>query len=200
MTPQMHLGTVLFITLQFAAACMVRIFDVAGGFWQNLGLYLFVFILPIFVFIRFTLREAPLGYLLLTENVISSLAKGAALGGFIVAVFLLVHKLSVQPIDSADNAVRLLGLVLVAPLEEIPFRGFYLKEFSKRFRFAWANLLQSLMFAAVHLQSLQPQELFRGVFLVAFGLWLGYLCRITKSLWPPILVHAAYNLSTMLFV
>ena len=200
MRPQVHFGAALFITLQFAAACMVRLFELDGVFWQNLVLYLFVFIVPIFVFIRCSLREAPLGYLLLSENVISSLIKGAAVGGFVIAAFLLVHRFSVQPMGSANQAIRLLGLILAAPLEEIPFRGFYLKEFSKRLNFVWANLLQSLMFAVVHLQNLQPQELFRGVFLVVLGLWLGYLCRITKSLWPPILVHAAYNLSTMLFV
>jgi membrane protease YdiL (CAAX protease family) len=56
------------------------------------------------------------------------------------------------------------------------------------------------MFAVFHFQSLNFEALFRAAFLLVVGLWLGYFFNKTKSLWPPIIIHSIYNLSTALFV
>jgi hypothetical protein len=78
--------------------------------------------------------------------------------------------------------------VLVAPIaEETFFRGFMFAGIRKRIGFAWAAIISAAIFAIAHLstESLVP------IFLL--GLMLAWLYHKTKSIWPCIIVHAAYN-------
>lgn len=77
---------------------------------------------------------------------------------------------------------------VVAPLaEETFFRGFMFAGIRKRIGFAWAAIISAAIFAIAHLstESLVP------IFLL--GLMLAWLYHKTKSIWPCIIVHAAYN-------
>jgi membrane protease YdiL (CAAX protease family) len=78
--------------------------------------------------------------------------------------------------------------VIVAPLaEEIFFRGFMFRGIRKRIGFEWAAIISAALFAMAHMsaESLIP------IFLL--GLMLAWLYHKTKSVWPCIIVHAAYN-------
>ena len=78
--------------------------------------------------------------------------------------------------------------VLVAPIaEESFFRGFMFAGIRKRIGFPGAAIISAAIFAIAHLstESLVP------IFLL--GLMLAWLYHKTKSVWPCIIVHAAYN-------
>ena len=78
--------------------------------------------------------------------------------------------------------------VLVAPIaEETFFRGFMFQGIKKRIGFPWAAIISAALFAIAHMsaESLVP------IFLL--GLMLAWLYHKTKSVWPCIIVHAAYN-------
>ena len=90
-------------------------------------------------------------------------------------------------------------VILAGPFEEIPFRGFYLKEFSDRWGFVRANILSSAMFAALHLRAFSPRELLNCGLLFFISMWLGYLYKRSDSLWAPVIVHSAYNVLTVVF-
>jgi membrane protease YdiL (CAAX protease family) len=118
----------------------------------------------------------------------------------VAAVFFIVNGFSVQGVNGRAEAGVLLGLVLAAIFEEIAFRGLFLSVFATRWGFVRANLLQSALFAGIHLQSINPTQVWRAVFLFVLALWLGYFRKKTGSLWPPILLHAAYNLAIALLL
>lgn len=90
----------------------------------------------------------------------------------------------------------LLVLLILPVLEEIVFRGLLLDVLTRRFRqrlgrLSVANLLTSLVFAAVHLIHSAP-----GWALLVFfpSLVFGYLKERHGSLLSPILMHIFYNL------
>ena len=79
-------------------------------------------------------------------------------------------------------------LILVAPLaEEIFFRGFLYQAFRNSLGVLPGALLSALVFGAVHL------EFFKLVQLAILGVILALLFEKTKSLWPPIILHAINN-------
>ena len=77
---------------------------------------------------------------------------------------------------------------IVAPLaEETFFRGFLFQGVRKRLNFAWAAIISAAIFAIAHLS---PSGL---VPIFILGLMLAWLFNKTKSIWPCIIVHCAYN-------
>jgi membrane protease YdiL (CAAX protease family) len=97
-----------------------------------------------------------------------------------------------------DRATDPLSILLVfvvvaigAPIaEEIYFRGFAQRTFSRKVRPHWAILFSSFFFAASHLQPLQFPALF------VFGLILGYLAWRTGRLGTAIWAHLGFNTVT----
>lgn len=194
--------SLVFIALQFLCAIVVSflffgLLKNLTGFFLNLALYLIVFIFPVFIFICKVLKHKPLSYLGLTENSLKGIVSGLLISFFIFMVFLAVNKFSFK--FDAGSFWTYFGLVLAGPLEEIPIRGFYLREFSERWGFVRASALSSAMFALLHVREFSLTQLPELVFLFVMGLWLAYLFKSTKSLWAPILVHSFYNLFTALF-
>lgn len=92
--------------------------------------------------------------------------------------------------DPDARYVTLAVLIVGAPIsEEMLFRGFMLPPLSKtRLGFSGAALVTSVLWALIHFYTWQ------GTLLIVFvGLGLAYLLWRTNSLWPSILVHAAFN-------
>lgn len=97
--------------------------------------------------------------------------------------------LSVLP--DLGNALALLGVLLLAPVfEELMFRGVLLQALT-----AWGRLpaliVTSVLFGLAHgpVQSLST---------VMFGWALGWLALEFRSVWPPIILHLSFNLSSWL--
>lgn len=85
-------------------------------------------------------------------------------------------------------AAVFLMVALIAPLlEEFLFRGWMQRTIERRTT-AWrAIALTALAFGLVHI------DLFGLPLRIAFGLASGYLAWSTRSIWPSVVLHGAYN-------
>ncbi|MDH3975480.1 MAG: CPBP family intramembrane metalloprotease [Deltaproteobacteria bacterium] len=83
---------------------------------------------------------------------------------------------------------------IIAPfVEEILFRGFFLRSFLHNYSRTNALLISSLLFAVYHFNIHQfPIAIFLGLF-------SGWLYLITASLWPSIMAHISINSISVLF-
>ncbi len=96
---------------------------------------------------------------------------------------------------SISNIILLIVVAFIGPIiEEIFFRGFIYSAFKKNWGTNAALFLSSLLFAIVHL------DLFSLLPLMIIGWLLAYLFEKTKSLFPAIFLHAAYNLILILIM
>jgi membrane protease YdiL (CAAX protease family) len=94
----------------------------------------------------------------------------------------------------SGGVVSVITLCIIAPfVEEMLFRGLFLRSFLWNYSSAKAIALTSLLFGAAHLNVYQ--------FVVAsiLGLISGWLYLATRSLWPCIFEHAIYNSGVMLY-
>jgi membrane protease YdiL (CAAX protease family) len=105
---------------------------------------------------------------------------------------------SLVPMNDDDialfEAVMAPGLISVvfacvgAPvLEEMLFRGIMLRGFLRRYSRGFSILWSAALFAIAHLNLYQVSTA------LALGIMAGWLYERCRSLWPCILLHAAYN-------
>ncbi len=89
-----------------------------------------------------------------------------------------------------------LGAVLVAPLaEELFFRGIVQTFLVGLIQHRWAAVaLTSLTFGLVHFQQVHAIPA-----LVVLGILIGYSYERTGSLLPPVVIHAVFNLKTLIW-
>ncbi len=88
----------------------------------------------------------------------------------------------------APGIVPLLFACVAAPvLEEMLFRGVILRGFLRQYSRTFAILWSSALFGLAHL------NLYQMMTALAIGLVAGWLYERCRSLWPCILLHAAYN-------
>lgn len=93
-------------------------------------------------------------------------------------------------------------ILLVGASEEVVFRGFYLPLLAERFSFLSANLLQALLFTAIHVPGWILLHRFApgpALEVFALGLVLGWLRRRFDSLWGCALLHSLNNLAALVF-
>lgn len=91
--------------------------------------------------------------------------------------------------SDAGPLLTLLVVSLLAPIfEEIIFRGVVLGGLSRYISFGWANVLQALLFAAIH------DDLPRFPYYFTLGLLAGGLVKRTQALGPAIALHVLNNL------
>jgi membrane protease YdiL (CAAX protease family) len=86
-------------------------------------------------------------------------------------------------------------LAIAAPvLEEFIFRGVLLRALNAHISFAWANVIQAILFSAMHvdLKGLVP--------LFLLGALLGWLTRRSGGLAAPMALHCVFNLVAALVV
>lgn len=79
--------------------------------------------------------------------------------------------------------------VLLAPIsEELIFRGVTLRIARRAFPFWIANIIQALLFGIFHMNPLQ------GCYTFLLGLFMGYICEKSGTLYHAILFHLLFNL------
>jgi membrane protease YdiL (CAAX protease family) len=88
----------------------------------------------------------------------------------------------------ATSAIPLFFACIAAPLlEEMLFRGVILRSFLQQYSRTESILWTSLLFALAHL------HVYQFFTALVLGIVLGWLYERTRSLWPSILLHAAFN-------
>jgi hypothetical protein len=168
---------------------------------------LLLWVLPAAAFAYCLRRERPEKYLALSAFPNWRQWKLCLLAtiGFLLAVITFEMTSAGKSISTANlaattPAIGLLSFFVSPMFEEILFRGLVMKELLSLSSLAVANVVTSLLFAAVHL----PYWLSHGGFTPAmmanvFGVFLfsllaGWLYAKSRSVWPPTVAHILNNL------
>lgn len=162
---------------------------------------LLVWVVPVFLYLYYIDKTAPLKYLKLTTNVKTGLlaAIGVLFFGFVWQALLLAFG-----VDQIDTEISFWGIfngVIIPPInEEILMRGFILDKLREVTVFWKANIMTSLLFVAIHwpgwiLIHDNGIGLMLKMSLETFilSILLGYLVKKTNSLWPGMTLHGVNN-------
>jgi uncharacterized protein len=90
-------------------------------------------------------------------------------------------------IDTPSILSIVYGVVLSPVLEEILYRGIFLKSFIKQYKVSTALVASSFLFAILHGNIHQGVQAFLG------GIFFGWLFIQAQSLWPTIIAHFILN-------
>jgi membrane protease YdiL (CAAX protease family) len=104
----------------------------------------------------------------------------------------LEHQIALQNLLEARSLAQGLRVVtcvvgLVPLTEELLFRGFLLFGLSRRYGRGFGLLLSSVLFGVVHLGAVP------ALYASVAGVVLGWLALSTRSVWPGVSLHAAFN-------
>jgi membrane protease YdiL (CAAX protease family) len=133
-----------------------------------------------------TLRAPSLPILLMVPGLVSLTA---ALNLIVLWVWPMSENDMLVFNDMMDpSPIPVISACIGAPLlEEMLFRGVILRSFLTQYSRQTAILWSSLLFGLAHLNAYQ---FFTGLII---GIVSGWLYERTRSLWPSILLHAAFN-------
>lgn len=158
-----------------------------------------VWIVPVWIYIKFYLHSSPISYLKMDINV-----KGGFLWGVVLSLLLglclileayIFNGVSFHFSLSFDDY---LNTFLMAGLaEEIVFRGLVLQELNKRLAFWKANVITALLFLVIHYPIWIYNDIIfqfgSHIYVIFIGLLFGFVYKKTGSLWSVILMHAFHN-------
>ena len=125
-----------------------------------------------------------------------TLVAGLVILGFEVGVLELFGTDAPEDELASSNIVGAiavgLAVIVVAPVtEELFFRGFFYRALRTRMRVLWAVLIDSVVFAVIHVQYIANPEIF-----IVIGAFAAVACLVyekTGSIFACIAVHAAFN-------
>lgn len=159
----------------------------------NIALRLTVWVVPVFVYLRYVDQRNPIEYLKLKQY----WKRGLVIG---IVLSLINFLGSMMRFGAPHPGVQSLTWnsvigtsVLIGFIEEVPYRGFILQKFAERYGFWIATLLSSLLFLSIHLPgwiSLHGLKAESVIFVFIFGVAMAIIFRVSKSLWGPIITHS----------
>jgi len=159
----------------------------------NVSLRLLVWVLPVFLYLRFVDRLNPIEYLKLREN----WKRGVLIGLVLSVINLLGSVLRFGPPHLSLHSVTwnsvLSTSILIGLVEEIPYRGFMLQKFTETCGFWLATLISSILFLVIHLPGWMSLHLFKtgsAVSVFFFGVVMAIVLKYGRSLWAPIIAHS----------
>ena len=181
--------------------------------WSQ-GLRIALWVLPMALYLRCVDRTGVLSFLKA-----DTLPRGRRLlrGLGIMVVFLTAITLSALAFQGGSLtklfsmkgpqwAVLLIGMSVVSVAEEALFRGFILQKLQSAFSFHWANLLTAVLFLLIHWPGwLYMQGLHSGLLPLCAGVFIagwvfGLTFQVTRSLWPPVVLHLLNNVWSVLLL
>jgi len=169
----------------------------------QLSIRVTVWVVPVWLYLRYVDGVEPVAYLKLKRHV----GRGLLYALVLTAVNLvgMVARFGVpHPAVARVTWNSILGTsFLVGFIEEIPYRGFMLRKLAERFNFWLANLITSVLFVAIHLPgwiALHTLKAETAATIFVFGFVMGTAVRWSDSLWAPIATHSANDfLSYVIF-
>lgn len=163
-----------------------------------------IWIIPIWLYIKYFLHTSPSEYLKLNQNVGKGIFWGIFLSLLLGLYFVVnIYIINKQTFDFSLSLHHYLNVfLLVGITEELVFRGFVLQEINKRISFLGANILSALLFLFIH----YPIWIYDGVFfhlgthiyVFLVGLIFGFIFKKTRSLWSVIILHSFHNFFLLL--
>lgn len=168
---------------------------------------LLLWVIPAVVYVVWLERADPLKALKITTPINKhGLALGAVASLLYFVVVVVSEKFNsgrtLAPLLQASASMWLVKLaqVFFSPIfEEIMFRGFVLPRLGEQMKFLEANLLQAVLFTAMHwpnwitVNGLQIGLVAMSVSILVIGLLLGWVAQRANSIWPSVVVHTINN-------
>lgn len=158
-----------------------------------------LWIVPVWIYIKFYLHSSPISYLKMDTNVKRGLLWGVVLS-LLLGLCLILEAYIFNGVsfhfslsfDDYLNTFLMAGLA-----EEIVFRGLVLQELNKRLAFWKANVITALLFLVIHYPIwIYNDVIFQfgsHIYVIFIGLLFGFVYKKTGSLWSVILMHAFHN-------
>ena len=169
----------------------------------NIALRLLLWVLPVFLYLRYIDHINPFTYLKLRQH----WQRGILVGLAISLINFLGMLLRFGPPHLSTQYLTwnsiLSTSILIGFVEEIPFRGFIFQKLHEKYSFWIANLLSSLLFLAIHLPgwiSLHLLTLPTVISIFLIGIILATIFHYSKTLWSSIVAHSLNDfLSSIIF-
>jgi len=165
----------------------------------NISFRLLVWVLPVFLYLRYFDHLDPIEYLKLKQN----WKRGIIISIILSIINFLGNMLRFgAPHLSIESFTwnSVLGTsLLIGFIEEIPYRGFILQKLDEQYGFWIANLLSSLLFLSIHLPgwiSLHFFSMENAIFVFLFGVVMAIIFKYGKSLWGSIVTHSLNDFIT----
>jgi CAAX protease family protein len=169
----------------------------------NISLRLLIWVVPVVLYLSLVDRVDPIAYLRLSTY----RARGVAVALVVTALNLagMVARFGVpHPTPQSLTWNSVLGTsIMVGFIEEIPYRGFMLRQFTERIGRWPATLITSLLFVFIHVPgwiALHTMRVDRAASIFLFAVIMGLIVTYSRSLWASILAHSANDwLSFVIF-
>lgn len=158
------------------------------------------FLFTLFIFTKIPPRKDYVQFGLIGENVMKDIARGAGVGAAVIVLSFLVLWATgtVQSFTfNPDLSIRLVivwfGIFLiVAFVEEVMIRGYFLHIFMERYTPLASVGITSLLFGSMHF--LNPSFGWIGfVNILLAGLLMGLIFFVRQTIWLPLGVHFGWN-------
>lgn len=169
----------------------------------NVTVRALIWVLPVFVYLRYFDRVNPLAYLKLKQHWLRGVLIGLAVSALILLLALVQHGMPHMGAGGLTWNSVLSTTLLIGFFEEVPYRGFVFQKLGDWMSRKSAVAISSLLFVAIHLPgwiSLHLFTLHSLIFVFVFGVLMALLFLYTKSLWAPIVSHSLNDfISAVLF-
>ncbi|HYP26317.1 MAG TPA: type II CAAX endopeptidase family protein [Blastocatellia bacterium] len=166
-----------------------------------------LWVIPAVVYVAVVERRAPLKVLKISTPVGGKrlLYSAAAIALYFAGVIAFELFTSGKTLAALfDSGARewlavLFGVAFSPVSEEILYRGFILTELGERMGFWKANLLTSVLFVSIHwphwlwATGFKPWMAVTSVTMFILSLFLGYLVKLSGSIWPSVAAHILNN-------
>lgn len=159
----------------------------------NLTIRALVWVLPVFIYLRYVDGVKPARYLKLTEHWRRGLLFALAFSSLNFLASLAQHGLPHFRAGAFTWNSVLSTSLLIGFVEEVPYRGFIFQKLNEWVSFPYASLISSALFLAIHLPGWLSLGLFRiqvAIFVFVFGVLMTVLLHYARSLWAPIISHS----------
>jgi len=172
-------------------------YSVSSFIW-GLSINLFLFVIPVILYLKLKDKVNPLVYLKIKGNSKQGIKVAVIVSS--IFIILLIVKNAITGFNSFHLNLGVLWVngLLVGFFEEIPFRGFILQKLSNHMKFWKANLITTIIFVLIHIPTWinSNTDIIRSAINISMvSLALGYLFKKYKSLWIPIICHSIFDLS-----
>jgi membrane protease YdiL (CAAX protease family) len=133
------------------------------------------------------------------------LTRGRLIPGLIIGILVFIvfgymainnPRAKMKPGFLRNNYLWILVFVFANSfMEELLFRGIFLKKLNRYFKPEWSIVLTSICFAAPHLTvNYSPNVLFFSGIVFVLGMMCGYALPYTRYLIAPVVIHAGADL------
>jgi len=159
----------------------------------NVSIRLAVWVLPVFLYLRYIDGTNPIEYLKLRQN-----WKRGVVAGVVLSLLNLLGSMIRfgWPHLTAQTLTwnSILGTsILIGFIEEIPYRGFMLQKLTEYWGFWAAAIISSILFLSIHLPGWISLHMLRAgpaITVFVFGFVMAIVFRYARSLWAPIIAHS----------